>query len=95
MVYAILAVFVGLLLVLLPLVTIIGVEAESHLGLPRAFSENQAGSAGPRSKQSGPSTSEVESLALSFAIAVLAFMFLRRRTPRHERIFFGQVPYWF
>jgi hypothetical protein len=91
--YSIVAIFAGLLLVLLPLVTIIGVEAEGHGELSRVFSESQAAQRGSNSGQSEPSNSDVESLALSFIIAVFAFMFFRRRSPRKERISFGQLPY--
>jgi hypothetical protein len=93
--YSILAVLIGLLLVLLPLVTVIGGEAASHGEFSGVFSESQATPGSSSSRQSEPSPSDVESLALSFAIAVFAFMFMRRRSPRHERIGFGQVPYGF
>jgi hypothetical protein len=93
--YSVLAILVGLLLVLLPLVTLIGVEAKSHGVFSPVFSESEAVHGGSNSKQSEPSTSDVEGLALSFAIAVFAFMFLRRRRPQHERIPFGRLPYWF
>lgn len=95
MAYSMLAILTGLLLVLLPLVTMISVGAESHNALSGVFSESQAVRRGSNSRQSEPSTSDVESLALSFVIALFAFMFLRRRSPQRERISFRGLPYWF
>jgi len=92
--YSMLAILAGSLLVLLPIVTMIGVGAKSHNALSGVFSEGQAARKG-YSEQSQPSTSDIESLALSFAIALFAFMFLRRRRPQREQVPFGRLPYWF
>lgn len=93
-VYSIIAVFVGLLLVLAPLVTIIGVRAEDHQEQRAAlFSENLRTSKGSGSQASDSTTPEVESLALSFAIALFAFVFFRRRRPQSEPKLWGQWLY--
>jgi hypothetical protein len=94
-VYSILAIFMGLLLVLVPLITLVGVRAGDHYGLPQLLSQRLEQLDGSSSEKSKSDTSEVESLALSFIIAVVAFMFLRRRRPRGEYGGFGQLPYHF
>lgn len=85
-IYSILAIIVGLLLILVPLITLASVKAENHI----AILESLDGSSSDKSKSG---TSEVESLALSFVIAVVAFMFLRRRRPQSEHTVLGQRPY--
>jgi uncharacterized BrkB/YihY/UPF0761 family membrane protein len=91
-IYSLLAVFVGLLLVLVPLITLVSVGTENQRtgSLSGSLRELDSSSSG-RSKSD---ISTLESLALSFTIAVVGFMLLWRRRPRSERRWvFGQWPY--
>ena len=89
-----LAVVVGLLLVLVPLMVLVGLGTEDHREptglLPQSFAELD-GSGSQRSKSD---TDFLEGLSLSFAIAVVGFMLVRRRRPESERRpMVGQWPY--
>jgi hypothetical protein len=92
-VYSLAGVVLGMLLVLLPLVTLVGTGTENHHTLPALFSNTLKGLEGSSSDRSKSEAPELEGLAVSFAIAVFAFMFLRRRRPQSERHMFGQLPY--
>jgi hypothetical protein len=93
LIYAALAFCLGLRLVLVPLITLAGTGAENHYGPFESLSERLKGLDGSSSEGSKSSTSDVESLALSFIIAMVAFMFFRRRRPNDERKVFGPLPY--
>jgi branched-subunit amino acid ABC-type transport system permease component len=95
LVYAALAVFLGLVLVLAPLITLIATGTEDHYQLPSLFSQRLKELDGSSSEGSKSSTPDVESLALSFVIAFIALMFFRRRRPSGERRSFGPLPYQF
>jgi len=90
--YSAVAVLLGLLLVLVPLVTLLSIGAEDHNATSRSFFQSIKKLEGSRSDNDS-STADAESLALSFIIAVVAFMFLRRRRPQVGRRVIGQLPY--
>lgn len=89
--YSALAVLLGLLLVLVPLITLLSIGAEDQRAANESFSLSIKKLEGSRS-DNGSST-DAESLALSFIIVVVAFMFLRRRRPQVGRRVIGQLPY--
>ena len=93
LVYSTVAIVVGLLLVLVPLITVVGTGSENHNGTLESFSRGLQGLDGSTSGSSKSSTSDVESLVLSFVIAIVAFMFFRRRRPNDELGAFGSLPY--
>jgi hypothetical protein len=90
--YSALAVLLGLLLVLVPLITLLSIGAEDQRAANESFSLSIKKLEGSRS-DNGSSTADAESLALSFIIVVVAFMFLRRRRPQVGRRVIGQLPY--
>jgi hypothetical protein len=91
-VYSALAIVLGLLLVLFPLITLTSIRAEDHHELNAMLSEKLKELDGSSSDRKS-SSSDVETLALSVIIALAAFMFLRRRRPQVGRRVIGQLPY--
>jgi hypothetical protein len=92
LIYSVFAVLLGLLLVLVPLVTLAGIGAQDHYKPNELFSERLEQLDG-RTPDNRSSTSDVESLALSFIIVLAAFVFLRRRKPQFERRMAGALSY--
>lgn len=93
LIYSVFAVLLGLLLVLVPLVTLAEVGAQDHYKPNELFSERLEQLDG-RTPDNRSSTSDVESLALSFIIVLVAFVFLRRRKPQFERRM-GWTPWYY
>jgi hypothetical protein len=91
-VYSALAIVLGLLLMLFPLITLMSVGAKDHHDLNTMLSERLMELEGSSSDRKS-SPSEAETLSLSFIIALAAFMFLRRRRPQVGRRVIGQLPY--
>lgn len=91
--YSMFAVLVGLLLVLVPLITLLSAGTEDHYQPAAVLSRGIQKLDGSSTQRSKSDTSTLESLAVSCAIAVAGFMFFRRRRPRSERRYvFGQWP---
>jgi hypothetical protein len=90
--YSALAIGLGLALVLFPLITLVSMRAEEHHELNTVFSEKLEELDGSTTNRES-STSDTETLALSFIIALAAFMFLRHRRPHVGRRVIGQLPY--
>jgi hypothetical protein len=94
LVYSMFAVLVGLLLVLVPLITLLSVGTEDHYQPAAVLSRGIQKLDGSGSQKSKSYNSTLESLAVSWAIAVAGFMVIRRRRPRSERHYMlGQWPY--
>jgi hypothetical protein len=93
LVYSVFAILLGLLLVLVPLVTLAGIGAQDNYKPNELFSERLEQLDG-RTSNNRSSTSDVESLALSFIIVLAAFVFLRRRRPQFERRMAGTPWYY-
>jgi hypothetical protein len=93
LIYSVFAVFVGLLLVLVPLVTLAGIGSQDNYKPNELFSERLEQLDG-RTPDNRSSTSDVESLALSFIIVLAAFVFLRRRKPQFERRM-AEMPWYY
>ncbi|HXX88467.1 MAG TPA: hypothetical protein VEH86_08490 [Candidatus Acidoferrum sp.] len=84
----------GLLVVLFPLITFVYVGTGGNNQPATAISRGLTELNGSSSQTSKSDTSTLESLAVSLAIAVAGFIFLRRRRPQSERHYtFGQLPY--
>ncbi len=92
LIYSVFAVLLGLLVVLVPLVTLAEIGAQDHHKPNELFSERLEQLDG-RTPDNRSSTSDVESLALSFIIVLAAFVFLRRRKPQFERRMAGALSY--
>lgn len=84
LVYFVVAVVLGLVLTLVPLI-VTGIKAEYHylMGLPLSEGlEHLEGTRG--SEEPTYSISDVEILGISFVIASLAYLIFKRRTSHHD-----------
>lgn len=81
--YSLAAIAMGLLLTIAPPLAIAGLEAKNDFVLsPRAFSNSFGALEGGTYTMDTPRVSigDVESFALSFAVAIIAYVMFKRRT---------------
>lgn len=92
--YSAVAVVLGLLLTLVPLITLAEIRAEDHYAMLGSFCEQLEKLEGPRGL-GGPkySAADVEVFAISFVIALVVYVLFKRRTPHRDYRWIGPYPY--
>ncbi len=91
--YSGVAVVLGLLLILVPLITFAQTTTENGYATLRPFSKQLEGLEGLSADTPKYSTSDVKALAFSFIIASVAYLLFKRRTSRHDYRWTGLPPY--
>jgi hypothetical protein len=87
-----LAVVLGLALVLLPLFVLAETRPQNY-AFPQSLSEKFREVERPPSDAQNASESDIQVFAACFTVALVAYIFTRRRRPQHEYRWFGQIPY--
>jgi hypothetical protein len=93
LIYSALAVILGLVLVLVPLVTLAEIGIQDNYGMPEALYMKLKEVEGARSNMPRFSESDVEVLGMCFVLALAAYVLSRRKMPEHEYRWTGQSPF--
>jgi len=96
--YSAVAVVIGLLLTLVPLITLAEIKAGyNHYAMPSSLSQRMETLEGARAHFDADtprySAYDLEILAFSFVIALVAYVLFKRRTPHHDHRWSGPFPY--
>ena len=91
--YLLVAVILGLSLTLVPLATI---KAENgYIAIPESIQQRLKTLEGYGSGATTYSDSDVEVLAISFVIALVAYLLFKHRSSRRDREWIRPYPFWF
>ena len=88
------AVILGLLMILVPLVTLAQTKPDTQYMLPESLSRSLRDLEGTRQESTLPPGSDIEILAVSFVFALIAYLLYKRRRPHIDYGLF-RVPFQF
>lgn len=92
--YSTVAVVLGLLLTLVPLIALAEIRAENHYGRLCAFLEQMEKPEGTHGLSGSKfSAADLEVFAISFAIALVVYVLFKRRIPHRRYRWIGPYPY--
>ncbi len=91
--YSILAVILGLALVLLPLITVAEIRPQNSYLLPESLSGRFKQVEGVYYDVPQSSSSDVQVFAVSFLMALVAYLLVRRKRPYRDSGLIMSIPY--
>jgi hypothetical protein len=92
LVYSVIAVVLGLLFVMVPLIISAETKAGNHYVMPESVSRGFGKLEGSRLGESKPVNADLEILAVSFAIALVAYILFKRRMPHRDDVWMRLTP---
>ena len=92
--YSAVAVVLGLLLTLVPLITVARIRSDHYLAMPKSLPENLETLDGTYSFEGYRySAADVNVFAISFVVALVVYMLFKRRKSHRDYRWVGPYPY--
>jgi hypothetical protein len=82
--YSVVAVVVGLLFMIVPLMIFAETKAANHYVMPESVFQGFGKLEGSRLGESKPMSADLEILVISFTIALVAYILFKRRVPQRD-----------